>query len=47
MIGNTLAASDAWHHASGYRSQRQMQRLDLSREHGIFNRGIANLGMIR
>lgn len=44
---NTLAASDAWHHGSGYRSQRQMQRIDLSREHGIFNRGIANLGMLR
>jgi hypothetical protein len=44
---NTLAASDAWHHASGYRSQRQMQRIDLDREHGIYSRGIANLGMIR
>ena len=44
---NTLAASDAWHHASGYRSARQMQRIDLDREHGIYSRGIANIGMIR
>jgi hypothetical protein len=44
---NTLAASDAWHHASGYRSARQMQRIDLDATHGIYNRGIANIGMIR
>lgn len=44
---NTLAASDAWHAASGYRSARQMQRIDLDREHGIYNRGIANIGMVR
>jgi hypothetical protein len=44
---NTLAASDAWHHASGYRSARQMQRIDLDREHGIYSRGLANIGMVR
>lgn len=43
---NTLAATDAWHNASGYRSQRQMQRIDLDREHGIYHRGIANIGML-
>lgn len=44
---NTLAASDAWHHASGYRSARQMQRIDIDAEHGIYARGIANIGMLR
>ena len=44
---NTLAASDAWHHASGYRSARQMQRIDVDAEHGIYARGICNIGMIR
>jgi hypothetical protein len=44
---NTLAASDAWHHASGYRSARQMQRIDIDTEHGIYSRGIANIGMLR
>jgi hypothetical protein len=44
---NTLAASDAWHASNGYRSARQMQRIDLDREHGIYSRGIANIGMIR
>jgi hypothetical protein len=44
---NTLAASDAWHHASGYRSARQMQRIDIDAADGIYNRGIANIGMIR
>jgi hypothetical protein len=43
---NTLAASDAWHSASGYRSMRQMQRIDLDRKHGIYSRAICNLGMI-
>lgn len=44
---NTLAASDAWHQASGYRSQRQMQRIDLDTEYGIYNRGIASLRRVR
>lgn len=44
---NTLAAGDAWHAASGYRSMRQMQRIDIDREQGIYNRGIANIGMVR
>ncbi len=44
---NTLAASDAWHHSSGYRSARQMQRIDLDAEHGIYQRNIAGIGMIR
>lgn len=44
---NTLAGSDAWHHASGYRSMRQMQRIDIDEEYGIYSRGIANIAMIR
>jgi hypothetical protein len=44
---NTLAASDAWHNSSGYRSTRQMQRIDLDKKHGIYSRGIANIGMLR
>jgi hypothetical protein len=44
---NTLAASDAWHKDSGYRSVRQMQRIDVDPEHGIVARGICNIGMIR
>ena len=44
---NTLAAGDAWHHASGYRSARQMQRIDINSTHGIYSRGIANIGRIR
>lgn len=43
---NTLAASDAWHSASGYRSMRQMQRIDVDKRHGIYSRAIFNLGMI-
>jgi MarR family len=43
---NTLAASDAWHSASGYRSMRQMQRIDIDVNHGIYSRAICNLGMI-
>lgn len=44
---NTLAAGDAWHASSGYRAARQMQRIDINRETGIYNRGIANLSMAR
>lgn len=44
---NTLAASDAWHSASGYRSMRQMQRIDIDRNHGIYSRAIFNLGMMQ
>jgi hypothetical protein len=44
---NTLAASDAWHHASGYRSARQMQRIDIDKENGIYSRQISNIGMLR
>ncbi len=33
-IFNTLAASDAWHHASGYRSKRNMKCLVLDRYEG-------------
>lgn len=44
---NTLAAGDAWHAASGYRAARQMQRIDIHRDHGIYSRGIASVGMLR
>jgi len=33
-IFNTLAASDAWHHASGYKSKRNMKALVLDRNEG-------------
>jgi predicted phosphodiesterase len=44
---NTLAASDAWHHASGYRSQRQMQRIDIDADSGIYSRGIAHIDTLK
>jgi hypothetical protein len=44
---NTLAASDAWHAMSGYRSKRQMQRLDFHRDHGVVSRFTCNVGMIQ
>ena len=37
-IFNTLASSDAWHHASGYRSKRNMKCLVLDKEHGEIER---------
>ena len=43
---NTLAPGDAWHAASGYRSKRQMQRLDFHAKHGIISRAICNVGML-
>jgi hypothetical protein len=43
---NTLAPGDAWHASSGYRSRRQMQRIDLHKQHGIMSRGFVNLGML-
>jgi hypothetical protein len=44
---NTLAAGDAWHAANGYRAMRQMQRIDIDRTFGIYNRGIVSVGMLR
>lgn len=44
---NTLAGSDAWHHASGYRSKRQMVRIDYDKESGEYNRGTASLKRVR
>lgn len=37
-IFNTLAASDAWHHASGYKSKRNMKALVLDKEFGEVER---------
>jgi len=37
-IFNTLAASDAWHHASGYKSKRNMKALILDKEYGEIER---------
>jgi len=37
-IFNTLASSDAWHHASGYRSKRNMKALVLDIEDGEVER---------
>jgi len=43
---NTLAAKDAWHTASGYRSEQQMQRIDFHSEHGEYSRFTCNVGML-
>lgn len=43
---NTLAPGDAWHAAKGYRSRRQMSRVDFLREHGEFSRQPVNIGML-
>lgn len=37
-IFNTLAASDAWHHASGYRAKRNMKSIVLHRDEGEVER---------
>ena len=37
-VFNTLASSDAWHHASGYRSKRNMKCLVLDKYHGEIER---------
>lgn len=37
-IFNTLASQDAWHHASGYKSRRNMKALVLDSEHGEVER---------
>lgn len=42
-IFNTLAASDAWHHASGYRSKRNMKSIVLHKEEGEVERYTFNL----
>ena len=43
-IFNTLAASDAWHHASGYKSKRNMKLIVLDKEHGEVERYTFNIG---
>lgn len=43
---NTLAPNDAWHTQSGYRSKRQIQRLDFNRTNGIVSRFNCNIGML-
>jgi hypothetical protein len=44
---NTLAPNDAWHTQSGYRSKRQIQRLDFHRDNGIVSRFNCNIGMLK
>jgi hypothetical protein len=44
---NTLAPGDAWHHAAGYRSMQQMQRIDYDKEDGICSRGYAGIRRVR
>jgi hypothetical protein len=44
---NTLAPGDAWHHAAGYRSAQQMQRIDYDKDEGIYSRGIAGIRRVR
>lgn len=43
----TLAAKDAWHAASGYRSGRDMLSLTLHREFGEVGRHAVNVAMVR
>jgi hypothetical protein len=43
---NTLAPNDAWHTKSGYRSLRQMTRVDYHREHGEYSRQPVKIGML-
>ena len=43
---NTLAPNDAWHTASGYRSLRQMTRIDYHARFGEFSRQPVKMGMI-
>lgn len=42
-IFNTLASSDAWHHASGYRSKRNMKAIVLDCQEGEVERYTFNL----
>jgi len=42
-IFNTLASSDAWHHASGYRSKRNMKAIVLDKIEGEVERYTFNL----
>ena len=42
-IFNTLAAQDAWHYASGYKSKRNMKALVLHREYGEIERYTYNI----
>ena len=44
---NTLAAPDAWHAASGYGANREMQQITLHREFGIVARNVCGLEMAR
>jgi hypothetical protein len=43
----TLATSDAWHHAMGYRSARAMYMDVFHREHGHINRHIVGIHQLR
>lgn len=42
-IFNTLASSDAWHHASGYRAKRNMKALVLHKDDGEIQRFTFNI----
>jgi hypothetical protein len=44
---NTLAPADSWNAEQGYRSRRQMTRIDFHAEHGEVSRGICNVRMIQ
>lgn len=44
---NTLAPNDAWHTQSGYRSKRQIQRIDFHKTDGIVSRFNCNAGMLK
>jgi hypothetical protein len=45
-IARTLAGSDAWHHAKGYRSAKDIQAIVYHREHGEIERHTCGLSMI-
>ena len=45
-IARTLAGSDQWHHAKGYRSAKDIQAIVYHREHGEIYRHTCGLSMI-
>lgn len=46
-IFNTLAAQDAWHHASGYKSRRNMKAIVLDKEYGEVERHTYSINRAR
>lgn len=44
---NTLAGSDAWHHASGYRSRQNIKLITYHKDYGEIERSTKDIAMIR